>query len=208
MPSKPLTKSLVWVIMEAVPQGQIKNNGEMRMYCKNCGEHMNDNQAICLKCGVETGKGDSFCQNCGAAVNPGQAVCLNWGVAINQNQNQNQKTVNPMAANIKPRSIVTAIILSIVTCGIYGIYWFVCLTNELNILSGHDQDTSGGMCFLLGLVTCGIYTYYWAYKMGEKRDELAGNPGGSSGILYLVLMLLGVGIVDYALIQDTINKSI
>ena len=26
------------------------------MYCKNCGEEMNDNQAICLKCGVNVGK--------------------------------------------------------------------------------------------------------------------------------------------------------
>ena len=169
---------------------------------------MNDNQAICLKCGVATGTGDSFCQNCGAAVNPGQAVCLNCGVAINQNQNQNQKTVNPMAANIKPRSIVTAIILSIVTCGIYNIYWFICLTNELNILSGHDNDTSGGISYLLGLVTCGIYYYFWAYKMGQKRDELAGTPNGSSSILYLVLALVGFNIVNMALIQDTINKSV
>ena len=26
------------------------------MYCKNCGEAMNDYQVVCLKCGVEKGK--------------------------------------------------------------------------------------------------------------------------------------------------------
>ena len=52
------------------------------MYCKNCGEQMNDNQAICLKCGVKTGEGTAYCANCGQPVNPGAEVCLNCGVAI------------------------------------------------------------------------------------------------------------------------------
>ena len=55
------------------------------MYCKNCGEQMNDNQAICLKCGVETGKGDAFCANCGKPVAPNAAVCLSCGVAFKKN---------------------------------------------------------------------------------------------------------------------------
>lgn len=52
------------------------------MFCKNCGGQMNDNQAICLKCGVETGKGNAFCANCGQPVAPNAAVCLSCGVAI------------------------------------------------------------------------------------------------------------------------------
>ena len=52
------------------------------MYCKNCGKPMNDNQAICLGCGVQTGVGNSFCQNCGNPVDPNAVVCLNCGVAL------------------------------------------------------------------------------------------------------------------------------
>ena len=55
------------------------------MFCRNCGEAMNDNQAICLKCGVQTGTGNNFCANCGNAVAPNAAVCLSCGVAIQQN---------------------------------------------------------------------------------------------------------------------------
>ncbi len=51
------------------------------MYCKNCGEMMNDNQAICVKCGVKTGEGSNFCQNCGNPMNPGADICLACGVA-------------------------------------------------------------------------------------------------------------------------------
>ena len=70
------------------------------------------------------------------------------------------------------RNIALCIVLSIVTCGIYGIYWMIVLANETNVASGHAQDgTSGGIVFLLTLVTCGIYGIYWAYKQGEKINE-------------------------------------
>ena len=54
------------------------------MYCKNCGEALNDNQAICLKCGVAVGQGNAYCPNCGKEVAPDAAVCLNCGVALNK----------------------------------------------------------------------------------------------------------------------------
>lgn len=52
------------------------------MYCKNCGAKMNENQAICLKCGVEAGTGNAYCPNCGKTVAEGAAVCLNCGISL------------------------------------------------------------------------------------------------------------------------------
>ena len=52
------------------------------MYCKHCGEKLNDNQAACLKCGVAVGKGEQYCAHCGAAVCKDAAVCVKCGVAI------------------------------------------------------------------------------------------------------------------------------
>ena len=52
------------------------------MFCKNCGEAMNDNQAICLKCGVKTGEGNKFCANCGKEVSPNAEVCVACGVSL------------------------------------------------------------------------------------------------------------------------------
>lgn len=109
---------------------------------------------------------------------------------------------------IKRRDIAVAIILSIVTCGIYGLYWFVCLNDDLNELTDRE-GTSGGVALILSLVTCGIYAIYWMYKAGEKVDELKSRRGQTSqysGIVYLVLSLFGFGIVSYALIQDELNK--
>lgn len=105
------------------------------------------------------------------------------------------------------RSIPLAIIFTIITCGIYGIYWMIKLNDEVNYLSGETQATSGVVVFLLGIVTCGIYLFYWLYKMGERCDRIKGM-NSSSGILYLILGLLGLSIVSYCLMQDTINKAI
>jgi hypothetical protein len=106
---------------------------------------------------------------------------------------------------VTKRNIAVAIILSLVTCGIYSLYWFVKLTDEMNYASGNSNDTSGLMAFLLTLVTCGIYGYYWAYKMGNKVDKVE-NASGSKGVLFLILQFLGLGIVVYALAQDTLNR--
>lgn len=57
------------------------------MFCRNCGEEVRENQAICLKCGVTNGEGSSFCPNCGKAVNPNASVCLSCGSALGKVSN-------------------------------------------------------------------------------------------------------------------------
>ena len=104
---------------------------------------------------------------------------------------------------IERRNIVVCIILSFVTCGIYGIYWMVCLTNDVNTVSGDVNGTSGGIAVLLTFVTCGIYGIYWAYKMGNKVDRL--NGGSYTGFIYILLHLFGLEIINLALMQDTVN---
>ena len=109
---------------------------------------------------------------------------------------------------IKQRNIALCIVFSIITFGIYALYWFVCLTNDANQESGQTDATSGGVALLLTIVTCNIYG--WAYKMGEKIDAIKtknGQPAGNSSILFLLLQLCGLGIVSYAIMQDTINKN-
>lgn len=52
------------------------------MFCRNCGQPMNDNQEICLNCGVKKLEGNQFCYNCGNAVPPIAEVCVNCGVSL------------------------------------------------------------------------------------------------------------------------------
>lgn len=112
---------------------------------------------------------------------------------------------------MKERNIATAIILSIVTCGIYAIYWFIVMTDEVKAAAKDTQIASGGVAFLLTLVTCGIYGIYWAYKMGEltaKAQADRGLPVKNNSVLYLVLELIGFGIIVYALVQSDLNQMV
>ncbi len=113
---------------------------------------------------------------------------------------------------VNKRDIAISVILSIVTCGIYGIYWFICLVDDMNRLAAQHgvegTGQSGGLTFLLTLVTCGIYGLIWAFRVGEMLDKIKytrGIPASNGGVLYLILFLLG-GIIAYALIQNEINN--
>lgn len=111
---------------------------------------------------------------------------------------------------IQKRSIATCIILTIITCGIYGLYWFVVLADDTNrLLEDPQNQTSGGTALLLSIITCNIYGLYWMYKQGEKIDRIKtarGMYSSNSGILYLILSLVGFSIISYALMQDELNK--
>lgn len=156
----------------------------MNKYCPSCGKENPANAVFCAGCGA------SF--NAQTAPNPGVSAAPYGGPA-------------PMVAE---RGVVLAIILYIVTCGIYGLYWFVVMTDDANTVSG-DNGTSGAMALLFTLITCGIYGFYWDYKTGQKL-HIAGQRHGKdiadNGILYIILRLFGLGIVNYALIQSDLNK--
>lgn len=80
---------------------------------------------------------------------------------------------------VKNRNIALCIILSLVTCGIYGLYWFVCLTDDTNTISG-EPGTSGVVALVLTIVTCGIYGLYWhinaARKLMQHIRKMASHP--------------------------------
>lgn len=111
--------------------------------------------------------------------------------------------------SIQKRNIAVCVILSLVTCGIYGLYWLYCMVEDSNVITSRPDGASGGMVILLTIVTCGIYGLYWFYRTGEDLDRLRVDRGGLPGhlgLLYLIVTLLGFGIVTYALLQSELNE--
>ena len=158
---------------------------------------------FCSKCGTPNPDDVNFCTNCGAPMN-------------NQAPNQQQPPVyqSPQPDNyayrIQPRSIATCIILSIITCGIYGIVWFVSMVNDLNMASNEPNKASGGLVFLLSIITCGIYLFYWMYSAGQQINRAKAMRNlpydSNNGLVYLLLSVFGFSIVSYALIQNELNQ--
>lgn len=147
-----------------------------------------------------------FCTNCGKELKEEAVFCEYCGSKVNDSINSiNSSNNRPM---ISKRDVAMAIILSIITCGLYGIYWFIVMTDESNNVSD-EKTSSGGLAFLYTLVTCGIYRLYWNYKMGQKL-YLAGKkynlPISDNSVLYLILAIFGLDIVNYCLIQSDLNR--
>lgn len=108
---------------------------------------------------------------------------------------------------VKERSIPLAIIFSILTLGIYSIYWIVVMTDDAARLSG-TAELSGGKTILFSLLTCGIYTFYWNFKIGKMMataQEKAGVKSEDRSTLYLVLSIIGLCIISMCLIQSDLN---
>ena len=110
------------------------------------------------------------------------------------------------------RSVAGLIIFSILTCGIYHLYWLYVTNNEVNEYLC-EEDTSGGMVLIFSIITCGIYTIYWYYKMGKKLQAVqcrafskVNSNSNDDSILYLLLAIFGFAIVSSAIIQSNLNK--
>lgn len=157
-----------------------------------------------------------FCPICGTQISDDAKFCSFCGADINHN-NVRSTAVTPapqpdmgVVNRVQKRSIGLYLVLSIVTCGIFGLYWFVVLADDLNYASGHPEDTSGIMVLVLTMVTCGIYGLYWYYKAGSKVAEIqqrtTGHGDSNAGILYLILAIFGLGIINYCIIQSELNK--
>ena len=154
----------------------------------------------CPRCGTSCADNDRFCPNCGQPIPEDTAPNNDQGPRYEQAPPYNAYQPGYQRPT---RSVALAIVLSIITCGIYGIYWFVVLNDEINALTGDASAPSGIVVFLLSLVTCGIYGIYWAYVMGRKVAYL--NRTADSGIINLIIALFGFQIINLALFQDAVN---
>jgi uncharacterized sodium:solute symporter family permease YidK len=104
---------------------------------------------------------------------------------------------------IKSRNIVTAILLTLVTCGIYGIYWVICMAREAVSVKDATDDGILEIVLMLFLPFLG---FYMTEKKFAEGCAAKGIPHKDNSVLYLVLGLVGLGIVNYCMMQSDLNK--
>ena len=179
---------------------------------------------FCFKCGKELDDSAVFCSGCGANQQLNTTSTTDDNVNTNTNndttattkQQPTQTTSNEQTTYttntqsntngytrslVKNRSIALSIILSIITCGIYGLFWYAFMVDDANKVSGEYDSTSGGLTILYSLLTCGLYKIYWSYKVGKQLYNAGSNCGkdiSDNSILYLILSLFGLSIISDA----------
>lgn len=133
------------------------------MFCKNCGQKIDDLAAVCVHCGVATNVGNKFCKNCGAAIaDPNAAICTGCGCPIaNTVKVTNQK------------SKLAAGLLGIFLGG-YGVHNFYLGFTKRALVQ-----------LLVSLLTCGVgapFMGIWGliegifYLTGKYNVDANGNP--------------------------------
>ena len=128
---------------------------------------------FCGKCGTENTEGAGFCKSCGA------------------------KLVGTTAtvAGLTRRDPIMVLVLSVITFGIYGIYWMVKTSWELNE-AGADIPTAW-------LIIIPIISIWWLWKVSEGV-ELVTQKEMTAVMAFILLYLLGM--IGGAIVQNTLNN--
>jgi len=106
---------------------------------------------------------------------------------------------------IKQRNIVTSILLTLVTCGIYGIYWVIMLAREAVSVKDPADNAVLEIVLMLFLPFLG---FFLAERKLCEGITAKGYVKNDNSVLYLILGLLGLGIVNYCMMQNDLNKYV
>ena len=108
--------------------------------------------------------------------------------------------------NGEKREPIKVILLSIVTCGIYGIWWMHTIGKEINAALGNEEVNP--MLPIFALI-CAPISFYYIYTIDKALEKLAPTRGvsyKSNFMLWIITMLLGVGTLIFEFqAQDTLN---
>lgn len=131
---------------------------------------------------------------------------------------------DPMSGNVNPqaqrtfyaspvqeRSIALNVILTIVTCGIYGLVWLYLLAKDVNELSaaqGKPQMTDPILVVLLSIMTCGLYEIYFFYQAGKAMYNLDSKVRLGDDSTLLAILAIFAEIVSMAILQNSINTFV
>ena len=189
--------------------------------CSYCGQSADDGAAFCVSCGA------SFKQ-AGAAQQPqqqqqqqqqqqwhqgglGQGQQYSGQNAQQYSQPQYYSAAGQRQANGyvgKRRKGLNVVLLTIVTCGIYMLWWYYQCMEDVNNASGEKRMNS--MALLLGSIFCSPVILYMLYKMDKNIARLSQENGTEykeNFILWILMTLLcGIGSIIAAFqICDALN---
>lgn len=123
------------------------------MYCRTCGNKINDNAEICVKCGVRRNVGEDFCQACGAKTVAGMTVCKKCGkklmkaLSSAQMKEKTQKTANKARRVIGTILVIFGVVLLVSAV----LLILVALSAHRTTLSSMSRGRMGIRWFFLGI---------------------------------------------------------
>lgn len=101
------------------------------------------------------------------------------------------------------RNVGLVVVFSIITCGLYFLYWHYVTAQDLN---REETEQAPVMNFILailvGMLTCGIFMYIWLYLFYKKIDKLTGDD---NVLVNFLLAVFFTPVAGMAIAQNSIN---
>lgn len=101
------------------------------MYCRNCGNEVNEKAIGCPKCGLDPRTEKNFCPGCGTTTNPNQVVCVQCGISLGKQSLRPAVNVNPVPIPqvdvqgfLKSKAFKIILVLAVIGGGIYAYFWW------------------------------------------------------------------------------------
>ncbi len=124
----------------------------------------------------------------------------------------NPSEITPPAQPIKPKiyiNIPLYLILTILTCGIFNLYWNYRQMEVCNAVLKR-KEFSFWVWLLLTILTCGIYHIFYQYKMGaaivEIQRLLNRELFDKLPLISVLVTIIGFSIIVDCIHQHEINK--
>jgi uncharacterized protein DUF4234 len=109
----------------------------------------------------------------------------------------------------KDRSPALVLLLSVVTCGIYHVYWYFATLYEMRDAGHSPTGNSPWLDFLFAVVSFGLYGFYVDYRIGKAIIDLQAERGlreNDTSIIAVILDIVGLGVVASTLQQSELNR--
>ena len=109
---------------------------------------------------------------------------------------------------LKQRGVVEVIILTLVTCGIYGLYWVYDTMSGFEQTTGKESGINAVACLLLCIFLPSIGYLVYGMSADEQLKQIKesrGIPAEDNKVMYMLLGFF-LPIVLIPIIQDEINK--
>ncbi len=106
------------------------------------------------------------------------------------------------------RSVVAVILLTVVTCGIYGLYWVYDTMNSLEQTTGQQSSVNAIACLLLCIFVAPVGFILFGMGADEQINMIKaqrGIPTKDNKVMYMILGFF-LPIVLLPMVQDEINK--
>lgn len=112
------------------------------------------------------------------------------------------------AMQFKKRDGLVCAIFNVLTCGIYGIYFWYRYGEDVNVLCREDgkETMNYVLAWLLSVVTCGIYGIYWTYQMASRLDTASRHYGVNVESPVFFTLFMHIPVLGFLYACDIMNK--